>query len=237
MKEDCDMKRGRMLGLCLFILCSTHGLEAQDLSHYRNFELGSDLGSVSTGAGVAASEAKTIHQRPAVLQDLEYRPSHWLTGSAAASTDPVEQIAFSFYNDQLFRIVVDYGHERTEGMTGADMIEAISTVYGPRLPQTLRAPGRAVSRLESESGSPVARWGDRQYAIVLYQTSSYGAAYRLIVTDVGRDELARRAATQALRLDDQEAPQRELARQQKERDDGRAAGAKARAVNKGVFRP
>ena len=232
-----DMKPARTLGLCILIVCSTHRMEAQDLSHYRNFELGSDIASVSTAADVAASDAKTIHQRPAVLQDLEYRPSHWLTGSAAASTDPVEQIAFSFYNDQLFRIVVDYGHERTEGMTGADMIEAISAVYGPRLPQTLRARGRAVSRLESESGSPVARWGDSQHAIVLYQTSSYGAAYRLIVTDVGRDELARRATTQALRLDDQEAPQRELARQQKERDDGRAAGAKARAVNKGAFRP
>lgn len=229
------MKSARMLGLCIVVVCSTHGLAAQDFSHYRNFELGSGIASVSAATGVAASEAKTIHQRPAVLQDLEYRPSHWLTGSTAAATDPVEQIAFSFYNDQLFRIVVDYGHERTEGMTGADMIEAISAVYGPRLPS--RAPGRAVSRLESESGAAVARWGDRQHAIVLYQTSSYGAAYRLIVTDVGRDDLARKAATQALRLDDQEAPQRELARQQKERDDGRAAGAKARAVNKGVFRP
>ena len=226
-----------MLGLCLFIVCSTHGLEAQDLSQYRNFELGSDLASVSTAAGVAASEAKKIHQRPAVLQDLEYRPSHWVAGSNATSEDPVEQIAFSFYNDQLFRIVVDYGHDRTEGMTGADMIEAISAVYGPRLPQTSRARGRAASRLESESGSPVARWGDSQHAIVLYQTSSYGAAYRLVVTDVRRDDLARKAETQALRLDDQEAPQREVARQQKERDDGRAAAAKARAVNKGVFRP
>jgi hypothetical protein len=219
------------------IVCSTHSLEADDLSHYRNFELGSDVASVSTAAGVASSEVKTIHQRPAVLQDLEYRPSHWVAGSTTASTDPVEQIAFSFYNDQLFRIVVDYGHDRTEGMTGADMIEAISAVYGPRLPPASRARGRAVSRLESESGSPVARWGDNQQAIVLYQTSSYGAAYRLIVTDVGRDDLARKAETQALRLDDQEAPQREIVRQQKERDDGRAAAAKARAVNKGVFRP
>jgi hypothetical protein len=59
----------------------------------------------------------------------------------------------------------------------------------------------------------------------------------LIVTDVGRDDLARKAETQALRLDDQEAPQREIVRQQKERDDGRAAAAKARAINKGVCRP
>lgn len=219
------------------LVCSTHGLEAEDLSRYRNFELGSDVASVSTAAGVPASGARTIHQRPAVLQDLEYRPSRWAAGSTAPSTDPVEQIAFSFYNNQLFRIVVDYGQNRTEGMTVADMIEAISTVYGPRLPQTSRAPARAATRLESESGSPVARWGDNQHAIVLYLTSSYRAAYRLVVTDVGRDDLARAAETQALRLDDQEAPQRELARQQKERDDGKAAAAKARDVNKEVFRP
>jgi hypothetical protein len=230
------MKCARILGVCVVgIVCSAHGLEAEDLSRYRNFELGSDVASVSTAAGVATSEAKTVHQRPAVMQDLQYRPSHWTAGTA--STDPVEQIAFSFYNDQLFRIVVDYGHERTEGMTGADMIEAISAVYGPRLPQTSRASGRAASRLETESGSLVARWGDSQHAIALYQTSSYRAAYRLIVTDVGRDDLARKAETQALRLDDQEAPQRELARQQKERDDGRAAAAKARDLNRGVFQP
>ena len=29
--------------------------------------------------------------------------------------DPVEQMVFSFYNNQLFRIVVDYRQERTEG--------------------------------------------------------------------------------------------------------------------------
>jgi hypothetical protein len=219
------------------LVCSTHGLAAEDLLRYRNFELGSDVASVSTAAGVAASDAKTIHQRPAVLQALEYRPSRWAAGSSAPSTDPVEQIAFSFYNDQLFRIVVDYGQNRTEGMTAADMIEAISTVYGPRLPQTSRAPARAPTRLDSESGSPVARWGDTQHAIVLYQTSSYRPGYRLVVTDVGRDGLARAAETQALRLDEQEAPQRELARQQKERDDGRAAAAKARDVNTDVFRP
>jgi len=72
---------------------------------------------------------------------------------------------------------------------------------------------------------------------VLYQTSSYGAAYRLIVTDMGLDDLARKAGTQAGRLDDQEAPAREVARQKKERDDARDAAATARAANKGAFRP
>ena len=231
------MKLSRILGVCFAIICSTHELEAQDLSQYRNFQLGSDVASVSTLAGVPSSEAKTIHQRPAVLQDLEFRPSHWMPGSVAASTDPVEQIVFGFYNDQLFRMVVDYGHDRTEGMTAADMIEAISAVYGPVLARTSRAPGRVPSRLEIESGSLVGRWGDSQHAIVPYRTSLYGETFRLLVMDVGLADLARKAETQAVRLDDQEAPQREIVRQQKERDDGRAATAKARAVNKGVFRP
>lgn len=231
------MKLVRMLAVCLGIVCSTHGLEAQDLSHYRNFALGSDILSVSMAAGVAPTEAKTLHQRPAVLQDLEFRPSHWVGGTTAASTDPVERMVFGFYNDQLFRIVVDYGRDRTEGMTSADMIEAISAVYGPALLRPTRARGRVPSRLEIESGSLVAQWGDSRHAIVLYQTSSYGETFRLLVTDVRLADLARNAEARALQLDDQEAPQREVARQQKARDDGRAAAAKARAVNKGVFRP
>ena len=231
------MKHARTLAVCLFgIVCSTHGLEAQDLSKYRNFELGTDLASVSTLSGVASSEAKTIHQRPAVLQALEYRPSRWIAGSTTDSTDPVDKILFSFYNDQLFRIVVDYGHDRTDGMTRADIIEAITAVYGPSVPKMLRAPVR-VSQLESESGSPVARWGDSQHAVVLYETSLYATAFRLIVTEVRLEELARRADTQALRLDEQEAPHRENVRQQKERDDARTAAEKARLTNKRVFRP
>jgi hypothetical protein len=160
-----------------------------------------------------------------------------VAGANATSTDPVEQIRFSFYDNQLFQVVVDYGHERTEGMTDADMIEGISSIYGAPLPRSSRVAGRAVSQLETESGSLVARWGDSEHRVGLYRTSPYGAAYRLIVGDARLDDLARTAETQARRLDDQEAPAREIARQKKETDDGRLAAAKARAANKGVFRP
>lgn len=207
------------------------------VSQYRDFELGSNVASVSALAGIAPSEAKTMHRRPAVLQDLEWRPSRWISGSIAASTDPVEQLLFSFYDDQLFRIVVDYGRERTEGMTQADMIEAVSAIYGAPLPRASRTAGRAASRLETESGAPMARWGDPEHAVVLYNMSLYGAAFRLIVTDTRLENLARKAETQAQRLDEREAPEREIARQQKERADGRDAAAKARAANKRVFRP
>jgi hypothetical protein len=233
------MMKSRTLAICAFgIVFLTRALEGQSLSQYRNFELGSGLASVSALAGITSSEAKTIHQRPAVLQDLEWRPSRWIVGSTSPSTDPVEQILFSFYNDQLFRVVVDYSHERTEGMTGADMIESISSVYGAPVARSARVAGLPVSQLETESGSLVARWGDSDHRVALYQTiSSYRAAYRLIVADARLGGLAGKAEAQAGRLDDQEAPAREIARQKKERDDARAAEAKARATNKEVFRP
>jgi hypothetical protein len=74
-------------------------------------------------------------------------------------------------------------------------------------------------------------------AVVLYRTSSYRETFRLIVTDPTLADLARKAATEAVRLDEQQAPQREIARQKKERDDARVAAEKARAANKGLFWP
>ena len=210
-------------------------VDAQDLSRYRTFELGTSLAAVSAATGVASSEATTLHQRPALLQDLEWRLPRWTPGSTAESTDPVERIVFSFYNDRLFQIVVDYGRDRTEGMTDADMTAAISTAYGPVTPA--RSSGRVQSPLEIESGRPVARWADPANAVVLYRTSSYREVYRLIVTDAVVANLARKGAAQALRLDEQEAPQREIARQKKERDDASAAADKARRANKGQFIP
>jgi hypothetical protein len=241
-RPDLQMCSGRRahasaFALCIVtMMCAAPAVSAQGLSHYRDFALGSGIQSVADTAGIAITDVKTIHQRPALLQELEWRLPHWITGSAAASTDPVEHVLFSFYDDQLFQVVVDYGHARTEGMTGADMTEAISEVYGAPLPRTART-GRVPSRLESESGAVVARWGNAANAAALYQTTSYGAAFRLIVSDLRLAELARKAEVQAQRLDEQEAPRREVARQDQERADGRVAAAKARVANKAVFRP
>lgn len=231
------MMNARTVAISVFcVAIASQGLQGQGLAQYRNFALGSDLAAVCDRAGVAASEAKTIHERPAVLQDLEWRPSRWIGGSTSVSTDPVEQVLFSFYNNQLFRIVVDYNNDRTEGMTESDMIDALSAVYGAPVKRTAGA-GRVVSRVETESGSPLARWGDDQYAVVLYRNSSYHQTFRLVVTAPALDDLARKALVQAARMDEQEAPQREVARQKKERDDGRAVAEKARTANKATFRP
>jgi len=57
------------------------------------------------------------------------------------------------------------------------------------------------------------------------------------VTSPRLDALARSAETEAARLDERDAPKRELARQKKDADDKRAAQEKARFANKALFRP
>lgn len=238
MTRRCSMMTAQTVTICaLGIALLVQRVDAEEFSRYRTFDLGASLASVSASTGVAASEVKTLHERPAVLQDLEWRPLRWIPGTVSASTDPVGQMVFSFYDDQLFRIVVDYRHDGTAGMTNADLIEAISAIYGAPLAKSSRAPARVPSEVEADSGVAVARWGDREHAIVLYRTSSYGEALRLIVTAIPTDALARKAEDQARRLEEREGPSRELARQKQARADGIAAAQKARAANKKAFLP
>ncbi len=70
-------------------------IHAQDLSRYREFQFGTDLLSVTKQTGMRPSEARTIHQRPALIQELEWRPQHFLGGSSL-QTDPVGEVLFSF---------------------------------------------------------------------------------------------------------------------------------------------
>jgi hypothetical protein len=226
----------RSAATIVLLTLAASSLHGQSRSRYRDFELGSDVSSVSAHAKIAASEAKTIHSRPAVMQELEWRPPYVVTSLAAVQDDPVRQIVFSFYDNQLSRMVVDYEHERTSGLTDADMIDALSGSYGPPLKPAGQRPRASLSRVEEESGTPLARWGDPDYSLVLYR-SSYGSGFRVIVTSPKLEALARTAEARAILLDDREAPQRDLARLKKEAEDTRAAEEKARIANKATFRP
>jgi hypothetical protein len=121
-------------------------------------------------------------------------------------------------------------------MTDADMIEAISVVYGPPLKPAVTTTRAVTSQGEEKSSTPVARWGDTDHSVVLYRTW-YASGFRIIVTSPRLDALARTADAQAVRLNEREAPQREIARQKKEAEDTRASQEKARIANKAAFRP
>lgn len=235
-----DMFRARFalsLGLvAVGLVLSTHSLQSQDRSRYRDFQLGGTLASISSLTGVAPAGARTIHLRPVLMQELQWLRPYSPSGATPAQTDSVKQIVFSFYNDQLSRMVVDYDADRTAGMTDADMIDALSTEYGPRLKPAVGGSSSVTSQVEQESGTPVARWGAADYSVVLYR-SSYRSGLRIIVTSPRLETLARTAAAQATRLDESEAPRREIARQKKEAEDARLSEEKARTANKATFRP
>jgi hypothetical protein len=44
--------------------------------------------------------------------------------------EPVREISFTFYNDALYQVIVNYGRDRTEGLTNRDIVESLSTAYG-----------------------------------------------------------------------------------------------------------
>ena len=218
----------------LGLLLSTSLLHSQGGPRYRDFQLGGDLPSISALTAVAVSEAVVIHTRPALMQELRWqRP--YSSNTTPSQTDSVKQIMFSFYNNQLSKMVVDYDHDRTVGMTDADLIDAISVDYGPRVKPGARTGRGPLTRVEEESGTLVARWAGADYAVALYR--GYSSDVRLIVTSPRLDALARTADAQAIRLDDREAPQREIARQKKETADTRASQEKSRVANKAAFRP
>ncbi len=77
------MIAARSLAVSVFCaLLSMPFIHAQDLSRYREFQFGMNLPTVAKQADVKQSEAKAIHQRPAMIQELQWRPQHYLSASS-----------------------------------------------------------------------------------------------------------------------------------------------------------
>src|SRR4029453_3453212 len=106
-KED-PIISARSLAIAItWVVLSTPLICAQDLSQYRELQFGMNLLSVAQQTGIKASEARPIRRRPALLQALEGRAQP-LPRRPSRKTDPVRDLLLSFYNDELFRIVVNY---------------------------------------------------------------------------------------------------------------------------------
>ncbi len=204
---------------------------AGDLSKYRNFQLGTDLSTVAKQAGANPSEAKVIHRRPALIQELEWRPQRL---GSSSQTETAKEVVFSFYDGELFRIVVDYDRYETEGLTAADFVDAISATYGPAARPT--APAKVAPGSYVDQEEILAQWQDSQYRFDLIR-SSYGPAFRLVGVIKRLEAPAQAATLEAKRLDDQEAPQRDAARIATEEEAAKTKLEKARLVNRPKFRP
>jgi hypothetical protein len=213
---------------------------SQDLSRYREFQFGADLLAVAKQAHLKPSEAKVIHQRPAMIQELKWQAPFV---NSSPGGDSVKGIIFSFYNNELFRIVVTYDPERIEGMTIEDLIETISARYGPvgrpAAEITLSSThlyGNGEKSISDRTEKILARWEDSQYSYNLFQPA-YDATFGMVMYSKRLDDLARTAIVESLRQDALEAPGRENERQKKKDEEIRARQEKARRANKAPFRP
>ena len=226
--------KARLMALsACFVVFSMPVVSAQDRSVYRDYRIGDDLRAIADQSGVALPMVRIIPDEPVGLQELQWRPQYFR--GATQRTEAVARLTFGFYNDQLFRIVVDYERLRTEGMTEADMVEAISETYGPpsRRVVSLRA---GTERAEQRADFLVALWEDAEYSVTLLRMPD-SSAFRMIVASARLGTLAEAAGAGAVRLDVHEAPIHDVAARSTEDEDGHSIQHKARLANKAAFRP
>ncbi len=211
-------------------LTSAVGL-AQDLSRYGAVQLGTDLATVAKQTGLSPTQKKVIHGRPVLIQQLEWR-SDAVGSSAAKATS--KDVVFSFYDGQLFRIVVKYDGRETEGLTAEDMVEAVSRTYGVATHTTASA--KTSAGRYSDEEQVLAQWDDAKHHFDLIR-SSYGGRYSLAGVLKRLEEPAATALAEAARLDNNEAPQREIDRIAAQAESDRLKLEKARIANKPNFKP
>lgn len=216
------------LALCAFTV------SAQELSRYRDYTLESTVATVVAASGARASDTTTAHERPAVIQELVWRAPY--VRAEDGDADSVRDIVFSFVDDQLYRVKVTYERDRMEGLTKEDVVTSVSATYG--MPPLLR--GKPVdSTRESDDyvdNMMVAQWED-QASLLTLTRGTYLPQYQLTLTSKALDAHASTAIAEAVRLDAEERPQRELDARAKAVTDAREAAKKARVVNKAVFKP
>jgi hypothetical protein len=216
--------------LCLVVLLLLAPLlRAQDLSKYRHFTLGMNLTNLLERTEKKMADVKTIRGRPALIQELTWWPPN--VPGTSVRPESVEQILFSVYNGELYKISVTYDRPSTEGLTEEDVVKSISAKYGPA---TIVAPeiDSATNDRYSSKQKPVAFWEDAQYSFSLVR-SSFNDVLGLVVFSKQVNAQAEIALAEAVKLEEQEAPKREAERQSKQISDLEVA----RQKNQKSFRP
>jgi hypothetical protein len=224
------LRRVTVVAIALF---ASSPVAAADLGTYRAFKIGASTADVIARTGAAQQDLRTLHERPALLQELSWRP-RYATGRSSADRDSVAAIVFSFMNNQLFKMAIDYNRSSTQGLTKDDMIASLSAMYGPRSTQRPVVSRPAVDSLETST--VIALWRQGDSTLTLNQ-STYGDAFGLVITSNPLEVLARKAQATAVTMDAREAPAREAARAKEQADAARAAAEKIRTTNKDAFKP
>ena len=152
-----------------------------------------------------------------------------------SSGDSVATLVFSFYEDQLFRIVIDYSPDRTEGMTEADLVAAVSKVYGPPAKRS-QPSDRVGSHVQLAGDVVIAQWTESAYQVALLTVPGQ-SAFRMIVSSFRLEALARAAGTLTAPADPKGQPSIDPAGPHLNVERSTSAGATTRRTNIASFIP
>lgn len=228
--------RSVAVSVCAVLVGVSQLASAQDLSRYREVAFGSSVSSVVAITGSSVAAVKVIHQRPALIQELAWRPQYSV-GRPVGRSEAAREVTFRFYDDGLFSIIVVYDARLVEGLTNADIIAAVSAVYGPATLTAAASQPPVPAPAGSINGTTaIARWQSTDYEFTLMR-EVYPETFRLLGVSKQLGTAARAAEIEATRLDQQEAPRRLAEQAVADAERKRAAEDKTRTTNKGEFRP
>src|ERR1043166_5197166 len=148
-------------------MLSKNGLAA-DLSEYRGFRLGMNLNAYANLAKVDRSQAKVLHRKPVLLEQMNWYPE---VTSEPAQPDPVRSGVFSFYDGSLYRVVISYDDSKTEAPTADDLTNSLSAYGRPTRPGTAM---KVLFEGVEENASVLAQWEDRDTLLQLIRLSYRG---------------------------------------------------------------
>jgi hypothetical protein len=225
------MKTIRGLALCLIVmLFMPLLLHAQDLSKYRGFSFGMSPAAVLKQTDMKMADVKTLHSQPALIQELTW----WLPMLPGNSyqADSVREILFTFCNGQLYRMSATYDRSAIEGLTAEDLMQSIAAKYGPPIDPVTEIDLSTGQRRGGPEEKVVAHWEDAKYSLTLSRSYLVNG-FTLIMYSLQTNAAADEAIAKAIKLVEQQGPQKEADRQKKEADEL----ALARLKNLQSFRP
>lgn len=224
------MKRMLLSVSCFAVLLIlAPGLLAQDLSQYRSFSVGTNLATVLKLTDQKLADVRVIHGHASLIQELTWWPPYFR--GSHSQTDSVEQIHFSFYSGQLYKISVTYNRTAIEGFTIEDMVQSISANYGTPIKTASETSPSTSDRFDSRQ-KVIASWEDPLYTVHLVRLS-YSDAFGLVIFSKRLEAIAESAIVEAAKMEEQERPQKEADQRKKEADDLEMA----RQRNRKMFRP
>jgi hypothetical protein len=192
--------------------------------------IGDSVSVVVASLQMAPSDVAIVHARPAMIQQLTWRPNQFFA-SKAGPPEALAEMVLTFHLGRLARVVATYNRDRTEGLTNADLHDSFTTIYGA----SMLVPTQPGVR---SSGDPeiIGQWGDGETLVVLLR-ETFPRRITVTVSSVAAGHLLRDSLASGARLDTIEAPTRDMVRRASEEQTKRTRDEQSRLDNKSAFKP